>query len=432
MSHWLDKIMPSIRRTAKRRSNIPEGLWRKCAKCDAVLYKPELERALHVCPKCDHHMRINARKRLDMMLDAQDREELGVDVEPVDCLRFKDTKRYKDRLTKAQKNTDEKDALIVFKGTINKLPVCVAIFEFDFMGGSMGCVVGEKFVIAANTALEHNIPLICFSASGGARMQEALFSLMQMARTAAALERLKAAGIPYISVMTDPVYGGVSASLAMLGDINIAEPNALIGFAGPRVIEQTVREKLPDGFQRSEFLLEHGVLDMIVHRAELKQRLARLLAMLGHKLPSYDRAFEHLSEMLVSEDNVPHNVDAVESSDALSETEQSSDDDNDDNGSGTSQNHGDDPDQDSAHQQAPSSNKKLVAEEPQVATVDAAMDVTKQDLEVAGDQSINVGQKGLLNEIKQTGRKLGEQAIETGRATLEEVSSPLIKTPKPT
>lgn len=233
-------------------------------------------------------MRVGARKRIEITLDVDGRQELASHIEPVDKLKFKDSKRYKERISKAQKSTQEKDALVSMLGTINGLPVAAVFFEFDFMGGSMGSVVGEKFVLAAQAALRQQIPLICFSASGGARMQEALFSLMQMGRTAAILKRLKQAGIPYLSVMTDPVYGGVSASLAMLGDINIAEPNALIGFAGPRVIEQTVRQKLPEGFQRSEFLLDHGVLDMIVHRADMKQTLTELLEMLAYRLPEYE------------------------------------------------------------------------------------------------------------------------------------------------
>ncbi|MBY4675142.1 acetyl-CoA carboxylase, carboxyltransferase subunit beta [Marinobacterium arenosum] len=277
MSNWLEKIVPSLGRSEKKRSNIPEGLWKKCPKCEAVLYRPELEKSQHVCPKCDHHMRLTARRRLEFFLDADGRSELATDVEPVDRLKFKDSKKYKDRLAAAQKATGEKDALIAMRGSVNGVPVVAVAFDFQFMGGSMGAVVGERFVRAANLSLEENIPLICFSASGGARMQEALFSLMQMAKTSAVLEKLKQAGVPYISVLTDPVYGGVSASLAMLGDLNVAEPKALIGFAGPRVIEQTVREKLPEGFQRSEFLLEHGQVDMIIHRGEMRDRLSSIL-----------------------------------------------------------------------------------------------------------------------------------------------------------
>ena len=277
MSNWLEKIVPSLVRNEKKRTNIPEGLWKKCPKCDSILYRPELEKNLNVCPKCDHHMRLNARRRLEMFLDENTTQEIAANVEPVDRLKFRDSKKYKDRLSAAQKATGEKDALIAMKGEVQGLPVVAVAFEFNFMGGSMGAVVGERFVRAAKLALDEGMPLICFAASGGARMQEALISLMQMAKTSAALEKLKQAGIPYISVLTDPVYGGVSASLAMLGDLNIAEPNALIGFAGPRVIEQTVREKLPEGFQRSEFLLEHGQVDMIISRSELPVKVAGIL-----------------------------------------------------------------------------------------------------------------------------------------------------------
>ncbi len=284
---WIEKILPSVGRSTSKKSNIPEGLWRKCAKCGAFLYRPELEVNLDVCPKCDHHMRLNARRRLDWFLDAEGRTEIAAELEPVDRLKFKDSKKYKDRLAGAQKGTGEKDALIVMKGTVNEYPVVASAFEFEFLGGSMGSIVGEKFVRGVNAAIAARTPYVCFSASGGARMQEALFSLMQMAKTSAALEKLKEQRLPFISVLTDPVYGGVSASLAMLGDINIAEPNALIGFAGPRVIEQTVRQKLPEGFQRSEFLLEHGAIDMIVHRSELKNTLHRLMAKL---LPAQNAA----------------------------------------------------------------------------------------------------------------------------------------------
>ncbi|HQV40433.1 MAG: acetyl-CoA carboxylase carboxyltransferase subunit beta [Moraxellaceae bacterium] len=282
-SSWLEKILPNVGSNAEdRRASVPEGLWRKCPKCDAVLYKPELDRSLNVCSKCDHHMRINARERLDLFLDAEGREELAAELVPTDKYKFKDSKKYKDRLLAAQKATGEKDALIAMRGHLNGLPLVAVAFEFNFMGGSMGSVVGARFVRAAEFCLEHKIPLVCFAASGGARMQEALFSLMQMAKTAAALEQMKLAGIPFISVLTDPVYGGVSASLAMLGDINVAEPYALIGFAGPRVIEQTVRQKLPEGFQRSEFLVEHGAIDMIIHRHEMRDTVFRLLAKLTH------------------------------------------------------------------------------------------------------------------------------------------------------
>ena len=281
--NWLEKIMPSIRSDPEnRRASVPEGLWRKCPRCDGVLYRPELERNNQVCPKCEHHMRIGARERLDLFLDEGPRAEIGADLVPVDRLKFRDSKKYRDRLNAAQKSTGEHDALVATRGTLKGLDLVACAFEFRFMGGSMGSVVGTRFVRAVDTCLEQKIPLVCFSASGGARMQEALFSLMQMARTSAALERMREQGLPYISVMTDPVYGGVSASLAMLGDINIAEPNALIGFAGPRVIEQTVRQKLPEGFQRSEFLLEHGAVDMIVHRHQMRDTVHRLLAGLLH------------------------------------------------------------------------------------------------------------------------------------------------------
>ncbi|ASK33997.1 acetyl-CoA carboxylase, carboxyltransferase subunit beta [Alloalcanivorax mobilis] len=278
-NNWLEKILPAVRRPEEsRRNNVPEGLWRKCPRCDSALYRPELERNLDVCPKCEHHMRVGARKRLKLFLDEGPVSEIGADLAPVDRLKFKDSKKYKDRLSGAQKETEEKDALVVMKGKLNGLPLVACAFEFRFMGGSMGSVVGERFVRAVNVCLEQKLPLVCFAASGGARMQEALFSLMQMAKTSAALERLREAGLPFISVLTDPVYGGVSASLAMLGDVNVAEPNALIGFAGPRVIEQTVRQKLPEGFQRSEFLLDHGAIDMIVERQHMRDTLHRLLA----------------------------------------------------------------------------------------------------------------------------------------------------------
>jgi len=277
---WIDKIIPSGVRKAdsEKRANVPEGLWRKCAKCDSVLYRPDLERNAEVCPKCDHHMRITARRRLDLFLDEAGRSELFPDLETIDRLKFKDKKRYRDRLTSAQKSTGEKDAIIAYRGTLHGLDVVAVAFEFNFHGGSMGYAVGEKFTRAAGVALENRIPLICFAASGGARMQEALISLMQMAKTSAVIERLKAAGVPYVSVMTDPIYGGVSASLALLGDINVAEPDARAGFAGPNIIEQTIRQKLPRGFQRSEFLLEHGAIDMIIPRAEMRDTLARVLS----------------------------------------------------------------------------------------------------------------------------------------------------------
>ena len=269
--------MPSRISTENRTKSVPEGVWVKCERCDAQLYRNELERNLQVCPKCNYHMRINARKRLKYFLDPQSQIELFNNLEPQDPLKFKDTKRYRDRLVAAQKKTGEKDALICVKGTLYDRPIVVSAFDFSFMGGSMGSVVGERFTRAANYAAEHRLPMICFSVSGGARMQEALFSLFQMAKTAAALANLGRVGSPYISVLTDPTTGGVSASLAMLGDINIAEPNALIGFAGPRVIEQTVRERLPEGFQRSEFLLDHGAIDMIIDRRKLRKEINMLL-----------------------------------------------------------------------------------------------------------------------------------------------------------
>ncbi len=281
---WLDKLVPSVVRSeGKRNSKVPEGLWKKCVKCTAVLYRPELERNLDVCPKCDHHMRISARRRLDIFLDDTGRQEIATEVEPIDRLKFKDVKKYKDRLTSAQKTTGEKDALVAMRGELKGMPVVAVAFEFAFHGGSMGYVVGERFARAAKLALEENIPLVCFSATGGARMQEALISLMQMAKTSAVIERLKQQGTPYISVMTDPVYGGVSASLALLGDINAAEPGARAGFAGPAIIEQTIRQKLPKGFQRSEFLLEHGAIDMIIHRSEMRDKVAGLLAKFTHR-----------------------------------------------------------------------------------------------------------------------------------------------------
>ncbi|RLA28239.1 MAG: acetyl-CoA carboxylase carboxyl transferase subunit beta [Gammaproteobacteria bacterium] len=275
---WFEKLMPSRISTEKRTRSVPQGVWIKCSVCDAQLYRAELERNLSVCPKCDYHMRIGARTRLDYFLDPEAQEEIAGNLEPVDPLRFRDSKRYRDRITQAQKKTGEKDALVAMKGKLAGRPVVVCAFEFAFMGGSMGSVVGERFARAARYCAENNVPLIAFSASGGARMQEALFSLLQMAKTSAALATLAELKIPYISVLTDPTTGGVSASLAMLGDVNIAEPKALIGFAGPRVIEQTVGQKLPEGFQRSEFLLDHGAIDMIVDRRNLREEIADLLA----------------------------------------------------------------------------------------------------------------------------------------------------------
>ncbi|MCT8738741.1 acetyl-CoA carboxylase, carboxyltransferase subunit beta [Glaesserella parasuis] len=280
---WIEKILGKTSSSSSGKSKIPEGVWTKCTSCEQVLYSEELKRNMQVCPKCDHHMRIDARTRLLSLLDQDTAEELAAELEPQDVLKFKDLKKYKDRLSAAQKQTGEKDSFIVMYGKLYDMPVVVASFNFEFMGGSMGSVVGAKFVRAAEKALSENIPFICFSASGGARMQEALFSLMQMAKTSAVLAKMKEKGVPFISVLTDPTLGGVSASLAMLGDINIAEPKALIGFAGPRVIEQTVREKLPEGFQRSEFLMEKGAIDMIVHRKEMRDTLARLLAKITHQ-----------------------------------------------------------------------------------------------------------------------------------------------------
>jgi acetyl-CoA carboxylase carboxyl transferase subunit beta len=277
---WFEKIMPSRIKTERRTRSVPEGLWIKCPACDAVLYRAELERNLYVCPKCSHHMRIGARERLEAFLDPEPTEELAARVSPEDPLRFRDSKRYKDRLAQAQKATGEVDALIVLAGRLQGLPVVACAFEFQFLGGSMGSVVGERFKRAVDHCIQHRKPLVCFTASGGARMQEALYSLLQMAKTAAALAQLKEARLPFVSVMTDPTTGGVSASLAMLGDLNIAEPRALIGFAGPRVIQQTVRETLPEGFQRSEFLLEHGALDMIIDRRQMRERIAAMLRLL--------------------------------------------------------------------------------------------------------------------------------------------------------
>jgi len=285
--NWFEKLMPSRIRTeandADKKGSVPEGLWTKCNSCNAVLYRAELERNHDVCPKCHHHMRMNARRRLENFLDEEPREEIAANIKPVDILKFKDSKKYKDRIVSAQKVTNENDVLIVIKGQVKNIPLVAAAFEFKFMGGSMGSVVGEKFVRAANICLENEIPLVCFSASGGARMQESLFSLMQMSKTSAVLQKMSQRGIPFISVMTDPTMGGVSASLAMLGDLNIGEPNALIGFAGPRVIEQTVRETLPEGFQRSEFLLEHGAIDMIIDRRDMRDKIASMLSMMQNK-----------------------------------------------------------------------------------------------------------------------------------------------------
>ena len=280
---WIEKIMPTQIRTENTgRRSVPEGLWTKCEQCSAVLYRAELERSLEVCPKCGDHRRMTARQRIDSFLDPQQRVEIAPNLEPVDSLKFKDTKRYKERITQAQKETGEKEALVVMQGALYELPIVVAAFDFNFMGGSMASVVGEKFARGANACVANGMPLVCFAASGGARMQESLFSLMQMAKTSAALTRLSERGIPYISVLTNPTMGGVAASFAMLGDVNIAEPKALIGFAGPRVIEQTVRQTLPEGFQSSEFLLEHGAVDMIVDRREMRNRIYQILSMTTH------------------------------------------------------------------------------------------------------------------------------------------------------
>lgn len=293
---WLEKIMPSRIATAQEnRHNVPEGLWAKCGSCGTMLYRAELERALEVCPRCNAHRPLKARTRVRILLDAEGQSELNAGLHATDPLKFRDLKKYKDRLSSAEKVSQEKDALIVFKGAIEGQPVVLAVFEFTFMGGSMGSVVGEKFVRAVNAAIEAGVPFICVSASGGARMQEAMFSLLQMAKVSAALAMLDEAGLPYISIMTDSTMGGVSASLASLGDINMAEPGALIGFAGPRVIEQTVREKLPEGFQRAEFLLEHGHIDLICDRRKMKAELARILSILTHRpaLPAVEALEDH-------------------------------------------------------------------------------------------------------------------------------------------
>ena len=278
MASWFEKLLPSfIRKGTTKKSTIPEGLWQSCNACNNILYVPELEANLYVCTKCDHHIRLGARKRLELFLDNLGTKELSQNKFPKDWLKFKDTKTYKERINSAEKSSNENEALIVMEGTINKLPIVAAAFEFRFMGGSMGSVVGQKFVEAVNHALTNQLPFVCFSTSGGARMQESVVSLYQMAKTSAAIEKMHQAHLPYISVMIDPIYGGVSASLATLGDINIAEPKALVGFTGPRVIEQTLNVQLPEGFQRSEFLLEHGAIDMIIHRKELKDTIHRLI-----------------------------------------------------------------------------------------------------------------------------------------------------------
>ncbi|MXP56086.1 acetyl-CoA carboxylase, carboxyltransferase subunit beta [Pantoea sp. Mhis] len=277
---WIERILNKRNVNSLRKVNIPKGIWTKCEHCSQVLYRAELEKNFEVCPKCDYHMHMHARNRLYRLLDEGSLTELGSELEPKDIFKFRDLKKYKDRLTSAQKETGEKDALVVMKGRLYAIPVVATAFEFSFMGGSMGSVVGARFILAVEQALKDSCPLICFSASGGARMQEALISLMQMAKTSAALANLQRHGLPYISVLTDPTMGGVSASLAMLGDLTVAEPKALIGFAGPRIIEQTVREKLPPGFQRSEFLIERGAIDMIIRRPDMRFKLANLLAKL--------------------------------------------------------------------------------------------------------------------------------------------------------
>ena len=296
---WLKSLIPSrIRTETISKKGVPEGLWSKCPTCSAVLYRAELERNLEVCPKCEHHMRIGARKRLNYFLDEEGKVEIAENLAPTDELKFKDLKRYKDRISAAQKATGEKDAVVAMLGKVNTVPVVALAFDFGFMGGSMGSVVGEKFVRSVDKAIEINVPFVCFSASGGARMQEALFSLMQMAKTSAALTKLSERGLPFISVLTDPTMGGVSASLAMLGDIHIAEPKALIGFAGPKVIEQTVRQTLPDGFQRSEFLQEHGAVDLILDRRDMRGEISMLIAMLMHQpspMPLENKQIEYQS-----------------------------------------------------------------------------------------------------------------------------------------
>jgi acetyl-CoA carboxylase carboxyl transferase subunit beta len=282
---WFEKIVPSRIKTERRSRSVPEGLWIKCPACDSVLYRAELERNLNVCPKCSHHMRIGARARLLALLDPESTEEIGANIRPEDPLKFKDSKRYRDRLTQALKSTGEQDALIAMAGKLHGQDLVACAFEFSFLGGSMGSVVGERFKRSVDRAIKDSSAMVCFSATGGARMQEALLSLMQMAKTSAALARLARARLPFVSVMTDPTTGGVSASLAMLGDLHIAEPRALIGFAGPRVIQQTVRETLPEGFQRSEFLLEHGAIDLIIDRRDMRERLAVLLRLLQKRAP---------------------------------------------------------------------------------------------------------------------------------------------------
>ena len=287
MANWFEKILPTfLRKETKKKSSVPEGLWKNCSSCNTILYVPELEASLYVCPSCDHHLRIGARKRLDLFLDVEDKIEISSNKSSQDLLKFKDVKKYKDRLSEAEDVSGEREALIVMSGSLFKLQLVAAAFEFRFMGGSMGSVVGQQFLNGMEYALKEKLPFVCFATSGGARMQESLISLYQMARTAAIIQKLKDAGLPYISIMIDPIYGGVSASIAMLGDINIAEPKALVGFTGPRVIEQTLNVTLPEGFQRSEFLLEHGAIDMIVHRKEMRKTVHELLKGLSQGLSS--------------------------------------------------------------------------------------------------------------------------------------------------
>tara|TARA_B100000953_G_scaffold161687_1_gene133481 strand:+ start:5075 stop:5938 length:864 start_codon:yes stop_codon:yes gene_type:complete len=287
MANWFEKILPTfLRKETKKKSSVPEGLWKNCSSCNTILYVPELEASLYVCPSCDHHLRIGARKRLDLFLDVEDKIEISSNKSSQDLLKFKDVKKYKDRLSEAEDVSGEREALIVMSGSLFKLQLVAAAFEFRFMGGSMGSVVGQQFLNGMEYALKEKLPFVCFATSGGARMQESLISLYQMARTAAIIQKLKDAGLPYISIMIDPIYGGVSASIAMLGDINIAEPKALVGFTGPRVIEQTLKVTLPEGFQRSEFLLEHGAIDMIVHRKEMRKTVHELLKGLSQGLSS--------------------------------------------------------------------------------------------------------------------------------------------------
>ncbi len=311
---WFEKLVPEKIRTesSNKRASVPEGLWNKCPSCDAILYNAELEKNFNVCPKCDHHMRISARKRLEMFLDPEDIVEIGEGLKPNDPLKFKDSKKYKDRITLAQKQSQENDALVVMKGALKGKGIVAAAFDFGFMGGSMGSVVGERFVRGINESLKAGVPFIVFTASGGARMQESLFSLFQMTKTSAALTRLSEAGIPYISFMTDPTMGGVSASLAMLGDINVAEPKALIGFAGPRVIEQTVREKLPEGFQRSEFLQEHGAIDMIIDRREMRDKIAAVLSILYTQSAAVVDQAEIEEESIGDEETIANDVDSID------------------------------------------------------------------------------------------------------------------------